>query len=113
MFNQFGAIRDTFASQFEGMSDSLPDAGALIAFRERLTYAIYLLLASLGFALLAVFVGLPTLMVRPSKFVLCLSLSTLLASGSVIVMKTPRSFFQSVLEGGAEQVSFSVSANRL
>ena len=67
-----GAIQENFSNQLQELSGSLPEAGPLsAAFRQRATYAIYLLLASIAFGLLAVFVGLPTLLFRPAKFVLC------------------------------------------
>lgn len=101
MLGQLGSIRDSFATQLEGLTGNLPEAGPLsAAFRERLTLAIYLLLAAVGFAALAFFVGLPTLMLRPSKFVLCLSLATLCAAGSVIVLQKPSVFIASLVSGG-------------
>eukprot|EP01031_Cornospumella_fuschlensis_P026713 gene26713-32281_t len=100
-FSNMLAIRDSFASQLQDMTDSLPEAGPLsAAYRERLLNSIYLLLAASIFGALAVFVGLPTLILRPSKFVICISLSTLLAASSVIVMQKPSAFISSLTTGG-------------
>lgn len=101
LFGQLGAIRDSFANQLEGLSGALPEAGPLsAAFRERLTWSLYLLLGAAAFGALAVLVGLPTLALRPSKFVLCLSLCTLLAASSVVVLQKPTVFLSSLMAGG-------------
>jgi hypothetical protein len=73
------------------------------AFRARMTQAMYLLTASGAFALLTVFVGLPTLLIRPTKFVICLSLSTLLAASSVVVMQKPSVFLANLVGGGVRK----------
>jgi hypothetical protein len=104
VWTQFSAIQDSFVGQMQELSGSLPDAGPLSsAYRARLMNAIYLLVAAVGFAVLAVVVGLPTLVVRPSKFVLCLTLATLSATGSVIVMQKPTVFLQELLTGGVSK----------
>jgi hypothetical protein len=104
IFSQFGAIQDSFTNQLQEMSGVLPEAGAMSsAFRARMVQAIYLLAASGAFALLTVFVGLPTLLVRPTKFVICLSLSTLLAASSVVVMQKPSVFMAGLVAGGVEK----------
>lgn len=72
IFTQLSTIQNNLTNQLQELSGNLPEAGPLsAAFRQRATYAIYLLLASIAFGLLAVFVGLPTLLFRPAKFVLC------------------------------------------
>ena len=58
-----------------------------------MSYSIYLIMASVCCALLALFVGLPTIVLRPAKFVVFMSLSTLCAIGSVIAMQKPQEFF--------------------
>lgn len=104
-FSQMVAIRDSFATQLQDMTEALPEAGPLsAAYRERLLNSIYLLFASVLFGVLAIFIGLPTLVLRPSKFVICLSLSTLLAASSVIVMQKPSVFLTNLTSGGIQQV---------
>ncbi len=104
VWTQFSSIQDSFVGQMQELSGSLPDAGPLSsAYRARLMNAIYLLVASVGFGTLAIVVGLPTLVVRPSKFVLCLTLCTLCATGSVIVMQKPTVFLQDMLTGGVSK----------
>ena len=44
------------------------------AFRARVTNEVYLSLISAAFGILAVIVGLPTLVIRSSKFVICITL---------------------------------------
>mmetsp|Transcript_15801 Transcript_15801/g.26560 ORF Transcript_15801/g.26560 Transcript_15801/m.26560 type:complete len:232 (-) Transcript_15801:1073-1768(-) len=101
LFSQLSSIQDNFTNQLQEMSGSLPEAGPLSAsYRTRITHAIYLLIAAVAFAILGVFIGLPTLLVRPSKFVLCMTLSTLLAASSVIVMQKPSVFFSNLVSGG-------------
>lgn len=98
---QLGSIQESFVGQMQELTGSLPDAGPLSsAYRARLLQAIYLLGASIGFAILTVVIGIPTLVVRPSKFVLCLTLATIFAASSVIVMQKPSVFFSELLTGG-------------
>lgn len=105
---QLGSIQESFVTQLQDISGSLPEAGPLSAsFRARLIQAIYLLGAAVGFGILTIFIGIPSLLLRPSKFVLCLTLSTLLAASSVIVIQTPSKFLASLLAGGLSQ-SFPV-----
>ena len=87
------------------LSGALPDANSLTGaqFRERVSKAVYLLIASVGCALLAVFVGLPTIVLRPAKFVVFMSLTTLFAIGSVVVLQTPAAFMKDITNGGIEK----------
>jgi hypothetical protein len=105
MFGTIAGITDGFSAQMLELQGSLPDVNGLTgaAFRERMTYSIYLLLASVGCGILAVVVGLPTIALKPAKFVVFMSLSTLCSIGSVIVMQKPSEFFASVIEGGFEK----------
>lgn len=104
IFSRFAAIQDSFTNQLQELSGSLPEAGPLSAsFRGRITNAIYLFIASGVFAVLAIVIGLPTLIIRPVKFVLCMTLSTLLAASSVIVMQKPSVFFANLVSGGVIQ----------
>lgn len=106
LLTQLGGLQDSMISQLQGLGGSLPEAGPLSeSFRIRLTQAVYLLLASAVFAVLTVIIGLPTLLVRPSKFVLCITLTTVLAASSVIVIQKPSVFFSKLLSG-----AFSESA---
>ena len=68
-------------------------------------YTIYLVLGSILFAILAIVVGIPTLIIRPSKFVLCVTLSTLLAVASIIVMQKPSVFLENLFKAGVERTS--------
>jgi hypothetical protein len=104
VWSQLTSIQDSFVGQMQELSGMLPDAGPLSsAFRARLINAVYLLGGSVGFGILAIFIGLPTLLVRPSKFVICISLSTLLAAASVIVLQKPSVFISNLLSGGFTQ----------
>ena len=100
LLGQLGAIQDSFAGQMFELAETLPDAPLNAAFRMRVTHAIYLLGVSVAFGILAIFIGLPTLIMRPAKFVVCMSLSTLSAAASVIILQKPSVFFSSLLKGG-------------
>jgi|MDTB01.2.fsa_nt_gb hypothetical protein len=102
---QIGAIQFSVSSQMQELSGALPDANSLTGaqFRERVSKAVYLLIASVSCALLAVFVGLPTIVLRPAKFVVFMSLTTLFAIGSVIMLQTPGAFIKDVSDGGIEK----------
>lgn len=102
---QMGSIQENFSNQLQELSGSLPGADGPLssAFRQRLTHAIYLLFTAVVFGLLAVFVGLPTLILRPAKFVICMTLSTLCLAGSVIVLQKPSTFLTNVIKGGPTQ----------
>jgi Got1/Sft2-like family len=93
----FSAMQDGLMNQVSVVTGSLPDPAA---FRNRIKYVIYLLGISIIFALLAVFIGLPTLVLRPAKFVICMTLCTLSAAGSVIVLQAPSVFCSNLLKGG-------------
>ena len=70
IFTQMKNINDSLGTQLLELSGSLPDAGPLsAAFRQRVQYAIYCLLGCVFFAILAIVIGLPTLILKPSKFV--------------------------------------------
>lgn len=96
----FAAIQDTLSSQLQELGGDMPLSSA---FRARAVHAIYLLCGSLIFLIIAIVVGLPTLLVRPSKFVICISLSTLLGASSVVVLQKPSVFISSILNGGMEK----------
>ena len=102
---QMGSIQENFSNQLQELGGSLPGADGPLssAFRQRLTHAIYLLFAAVAFGLLAVFIGLPTLILRPAKFVICMTLSTLCLAGSVIVLQKPSTFMSNLIKGGPTQ----------
>jgi hypothetical protein len=101
-FTQFGAIQENVTNQLQELSGSLPEAGPLSAsFRQRLTNAIYLLIASGVFFALTIIVGLPSVLIRPTKFVVCLSIATILAAGSVILIQKPSTFLSNLLSGNS------------
>jgi len=101
LLGQFQLIQDGLSSQLQELSGSLPEAGPLsAAFRKRLKYAVYLLLGSFAFLILAILIGVPTIVLRPQKFVLCLTVSTLLAASSVIILQKPSIFVKNMFTGG-------------
>ena len=102
---QFTSIGDSVTSQLQELSGALPtEAGPLsAAFRQRMIYSVYLLMGSAVFALLAALVGLPTLLLRPAKFVTLMTLSTLCATSSVVVMQKPSVFFAGLWAAGYEK----------
>lgn len=104
-YTQVTSIQLGVSRQMSELSGALPDANALTGaeFRDRVSKAVYLLLASVGCGLLAFFVGLPTIVLRPAKFVVFMTLATLLAIGSVMVLQTPGAFMRDLMEGGVEK----------
>lgn len=104
LLTQVWGLQDSMISQLQGFAQSLPEAGPLSeSFRIRLTQAVYLLLGSAVFGVLTVLIGLPTILIRPSKFVLCLTLTTALAAGSVVVLQKPSVFFAKLLSGALSE----------
>jgi hypothetical protein len=97
---QIKNINDSIGSQLLELSGNLPDAPLSADFRQRVQYAIYCLLGSIFFAFMAIIVGLPTLILKPTKFVMCITLSTMLAFASVIILQKPSVFIKSLIEAG-------------
>lgn len=100
MLPQISVIQESLNSsvnQLQELSGQLPDTAA---FRQRVTHAVYLLCGSIFFGALAILVGLPTIVLKPSKFVICSTLSTLLGAGSVIVLQKPSVFISGLMSGG-------------
>ena len=90
-------IQTNFSLQMQELAGGLPESGPLsAAFRNRLRQSMYLFLGSLLFAILAIFIGIPTIAIRPSKFSLCLTLSTLLAVASIVVLQKPSVFLENL-----------------
>lgn len=104
----FYDFQDSLSSQVQDISSSLPqlqiDMGPLGSeYRTRILKAVYLLIGAIFFAVMAVLVGLPTLIVRPSKFVLCTSASTLLTIASIVILKTPSVFIRDMFDFQSNQ----------
>jgi len=99
------SIGDSFSSQLQELQGMLPsEAGPLsAAFRQRMIYSVYLLIASAGFGTCALLIGLPTLLLRPAKFVVLMTLSTLSAAASVVVMQKPSVFFSNLFKSGLDK----------
>jgi len=95
-------VGDSMAAQMHELSGALPDANSITGaeFRRRMQHSVYLLLSSIAFMALAILVGLPTLVLKPSKFVICVTLSTLSAFSSVVILQKPSVFLSNVLGGG-------------
>jgi hypothetical protein len=101
LWSQVTSLQDSMITQLQGFSESLPEVGPLSeSFRKRLVNAVYLLLGACFFGVLTVVIGIPTIVIRPSKFVICITLTTLLAASSVIVIQKPSVFFSKMLSGG-------------
>jgi hypothetical protein len=100
-FGKLFNIQEELASQMEGLSGSLPDAGPMsAAFRSRMKQSVYLLLAATFFAVMAVLVGIPTLVLKPSKFVTCVSISTLCIIAAIAIMQKPSVFLNNIFKNG-------------
>lgn len=99
-------IQTNLTSQMQELAGGLPEAGPLsAAFRNRMKNSIYLFLGSLLFAFFAIFIGIPTIAVRPSKFALCLTLSTLLAVASIVVLQKPSVFLENLWKSGHDRIA--------
>jgi hypothetical protein len=110
IYSQLTLAQDNLVSQFQDLSNILPEAGPLsAAYRTRVLQAIYLILGSIMFGAFAILIGLPTIVLKPSKFVMCLTISSLLASSSVIVRQKPSVFFSDLLKGGIINASPFIS----
>ena len=103
----FSLAQASVAAQMQELNGALPDTNGLtgVEFRQRMQHAIYLLLASIGFGALALLVGLPTLVLKPSKFIIFLTLCTLCAVASVIILKKPSVFLSNLIEGGLSEAT--------
>lgn len=100
-FGRLFSIQEELACQIEGLSGSLPDAGPMsAAFRARIKNAVYLFLGAAFFAVMAVLVGIPTILLKPSKFVTCVSLTTLCTIGAIAIMQKPSVFVQNMFNKG-------------
>ena len=105
IMGQLNSLQDSFANQLFELSGSLADAPLSAAFRTRVTHSIYLIGISVSFGILAAFIGLPTLILKPAKFMICMTLSTLSAAGSVVVLQKPSVFLGNLLHGGARNAT--------
>lgn len=99
-------IQTNLTSQMQELAGGLPEAGPLsAAFRNRMRNSIYLFIGSLLFGFFAIFIGIPTIAVRPSKFALCLTLSTLLAVASIVVLQKPSIFLENLWKSGYDRIA--------
>ena len=97
LLGQLSFVQEGFYSQMSDLAEGMPDTAA---FRARLMNSMYLLLGAIVFFALAVLVGLPTLLLKPSKFVLCITLGTLLSVASVVVLQKPEVFVANIYNAG-------------
>ena len=103
LFAQFTSIQDNLTSQLSEFSGAVSDGPLSSSFRWRVTYSMYLLIAAVGMALLAFLIGLPTIALRPAKFVVLISLATILATASVVVMQGHVAFLASFQKGDMQR----------
>lgn len=95
------SLQDNISSQMLQITGTLPDSGPISpGLRARIQYSLFMLIGSALFLMLAIFIGLPTIVVRPSKFVMCMSLSQGLAFGAVVTLQKPSAFLANLLESG-------------
>lgn len=101
LLGRITSFPDDIATQLEGLSGSLPDSGILSsAFRARVKQSVMLLLVAVFFAVMAVVVGLPTIVLKPTKFIFCTAMSTLCAIAAIIVMQKPEVFVSNLFKSG-------------
>lgn len=72
------------------------------AFRARVIQAVYLIIAAIGFLILGILIGLPTIILKPAKFVFCITMATILSASSVIVLQKPSVFLKTIVDGGVQ-----------
>ena len=101
LLGQLSFIQDGFYSQMTELSGGMPDTAE---FRARLTNAMYLLIGAIVFFILAIFIGLPTIFLKPSKFVLCMTLCSLLCVASIAVLQKPDVFLSNLYNAGATRM---------
>lgn len=79
----FSSFQDGLVQQWSDLQGTLPSDITAKQMRSRLKMAVGFFAASLVFFVLAFFIGLPVLVLRPHKFTVCMSLGTfcMLASG--------------------------------
>lgn len=100
---QFNSIQDSVTNQFQELSGSISEGPLGASFRTRILYSVYLLIAAVVMATLAIMVGLPTIILRPAKFVVLITLSTIFGASSVIVMQSPSVFWANFLNAEWEK----------
>lgn len=105
LLGRLSSIQDSLAGQLTTLSGTIDaNAGPLsAAFQQRVKYALYLIIAAVIFLFFAIAVGLPTIVLRPSKFVMCMTLATSFAAASVVVMQTPQVFLSNMWSAGLER----------
>ena len=97
---RFSSFQNDIATQLEGLSGALPDNVMSEAFRARIKNSIFLFLAAIFFTVMAVFVGIPTIVLKPAKFVTCIAMATLCIILAIAVMQKPEVFVKSLFSGG-------------
>lgn len=109
-FPQWSTFQDSFSSQLQILSGNLPSSGPLsAAFRARLKNAIYLILLSILFFVLAIFIGIPTIVLRPAKFVMCMCLGTICAAAAIIQLQSPPDFLANAYQSGIQSLFPSIA----
>lgn len=105
LLGRLSGIQDSVATQFQMLAGSIDaNSGPLSsAFQQRVKYSLYLFIASFVFGFFAILVGLPTIVLRPAKFVMCMTLCTSFSAASVIVMQTPSVFIANLFSAGVEK----------
>jgi hypothetical protein len=101
VFSSIFSFQDDIANQLEGLQENLPEAGPLsAAFRTRIKHSLYFLLGAVFFATMTVLVGLPTILLKPTKFVTCTTMTSLCVIGAIAVMQKPSVFVASIFKSG-------------
>lgn len=109
-FPQWSTFQDSFSSQLQVLSGGLPSSGPLsAAFRVRLKNAIYLILLSMLFFALAIVIGIPTIVIRPAKFVMCMSLGSVCAAVAIVQLQSPQDFLASAYQSGIQSLLPSIA----
>lgn len=101
LLGQLSYVQDGFYSQMTELSGGMPDTAE---FRARLSNAMYLLIGAIVFFILAIFIGLPTIFLKPSKFVLCMTLGSLMSVASIVVLQKPDVFLTNLYTAGAPRM---------
>lgn len=95
--DSLSSVQDGFVQQMADIQGVLPSDLTARQLRTRLKNSVLLFLASIGFFLLAVFIGLPVLVLRPHKFTFCMSMGTILMLASGVALSGPSAFCQDIL----------------
>lgn len=100
------SFQDSLINQFQDLTGTLPEVGPLSSsYRQRMLNSIYFLILGIIFLILAIFVGLPTIFLKPAKFIICITFSTFFFIFSMITLKTWKSFLILLMNGNMEYVA--------